>query len=49
LPAQGRIGLGAFDLMAAKLKEVLKEKGPEAVGMFGSGQWTILKAMPRPS
>ena len=22
-------------------KRVLKEKGPEAVGMFGSGQWTI--------
>lgn len=31
----------AFDVMAAKAKEVLKAKGPEAVGMFGSGQWTI--------
>jgi len=31
----------AFDVMAAKFKETLKKKGPEAVGMFGSGQWTI--------
>jgi nitrate reductase NapA len=31
----------AFDVMAAQFKRVLKEKGPEAVGMFGSGQWTI--------
>ncbi|WP_276199335.1 periplasmic nitrate reductase subunit alpha [Chelatococcus sp. XZ-Ab1] len=31
----------AFDVMAAKAKDVLKAKGPEAVGMFGSGQWTI--------
>jgi len=31
----------AFNLMAEKCKEVLREKGPEAVGMFGSGQWTI--------
>src|SRR4051812_6518987 len=27
----------AFDLMAAKLKQVLKDKGPEAIAMFGSG------------
>src|SRR6187455_483032 len=33
----------AFDLMAEKCKAVLKEKGPEAVGMFGSGQWTIFE------
>ncbi len=33
----------AFDLMASKLKQVLKDKGPEAVGMFGSGQWTIFE------
>ena len=33
----------AFDLMAAKVKQVLKEKGPEAIGMFGSGQWTIFE------
>jgi nitrate reductase NapA len=31
----------AFDTMAAQWKRALKEKGPTAVGMFGSGQWTI--------
>jgi len=31
----------AFDVMAAQFKRVLKEKGPDAVGMFGSGQWTV--------
>ena len=31
----------AFDLMAARAKQTLKEKGPTAVGMFGSGQWTV--------
>ena len=31
----------AFDVMADQCKRVLREKGPEAVGMFGSGQWTI--------
>jgi len=31
----------AFDVMAAQWKKVLKEKGPTAVGMFGSGQWTV--------
>ena len=31
----------AFDLMAEKWKQALREKGPSAVGMFGSGQWTI--------
>ncbi|UCQ58622.1 nitrate reductase catalytic subunit NapA [Edwardsiella piscicida] len=31
----------AFDVMAAKFKGALKEKGPGAVGMFGSGQWTV--------
>jgi nitrate reductase NapA len=31
----------AFDIMAEKWKEVLKKKGPTAVGMFGSGQWTL--------
>jgi nitrate reductase NapA len=31
----------AFDVMAAQFKRVLKEKGPSAVGMFGSGQWTV--------
>jgi nitrate reductase NapA len=27
--------------MAARVKQVLKDKGPTAVGMFGSGQWTV--------
>ena len=31
----------AFDIMAEKWKAALKAKGPTAVGMFGSGQWTI--------
>ncbi|MGH7045901.1 MAG: periplasmic nitrate reductase subunit alpha [Stellaceae bacterium] len=31
----------AFDVMAAKAKQVLRDKGPTALGMFGSGQWTI--------
>jgi nitrate reductase NapA len=31
----------AFDTMATQWKKVLKEKGPTAVGMFGSGQWTV--------
>ena len=31
----------AFDTMEEKWKSALKEKGPTAVGMFGSGQWTI--------
>jgi len=31
----------AFDIMAEKFKEALAEKGPTAVGMFGSGQWTV--------
>ncbi|CAN7591246.1 periplasmic nitrate reductase subunit alpha [Ensifer adhaerens] len=33
----------AFDVMAEQCKKVLKEKGPTAVGMFGSGQWTIFE------
>jgi len=33
----------AFDIMAEKWKETLNKKGPEAVGMFGSGQWTIME------
>ena len=32
----------AFDVMAARAKAVLKDKGPTALGMFGSGQWTVL-------
>ncbi|WP_413110810.1 nitrate reductase catalytic subunit NapA [Thaumasiovibrio sp. DFM-14] len=31
----------AFDVMAEKFKQALEEKGPTAVGMFGSGQWTV--------
>jgi nitrate reductase NapA len=31
----------AFDVMAAKFKEALENKGPTSVGMFGSGQWTV--------
>ncbi|MGF1758825.1 nitrate reductase catalytic subunit NapA [Photobacterium sagamiensis] len=31
----------AFDVMAEKYKQALKEKGPTSVGMFGSGQWTV--------
>ncbi|MEZ9595044.1 nitrate reductase catalytic subunit NapA [Shewanella sp. 10N.261.52.F9] len=31
----------AFDIMADKWKNTLKTKGPTAVGMFGSGQWTV--------
>ncbi|MBP2313902.1 periplasmic nitrate reductase subunit alpha [Azospirillum soli] len=33
----------AFDEMAKQWKRVIKEKGPEAVGMFGSGQWTMFE------
>jgi nitrate reductase NapA len=31
----------AFDEMAKQWKRVLQEKGPAAIGMFGSGQWTV--------
>ncbi|MFO6422372.1 nitrate reductase catalytic subunit NapA [Motilimonas sp. KMU-193] len=31
----------AFDVMADKFKQALKDKGPTSVGMFGSGQWTV--------
>ncbi|GAA3715613.1 periplasmic nitrate reductase subunit alpha [Oceanisphaera sediminis] len=33
----------AFDVMAEKFKQALKEKGPTSVGMFGSGQWTVME------
>ncbi|RQH03627.1 periplasmic nitrate reductase subunit alpha [Paraburkholderia dinghuensis] len=33
----------AFDVMADQFKRALKAKGPSAVGMFGSGQWTIFE------
>tara|TARA_R110002126_G_scaffold27665_18_gene92881 strand:- start:1892 stop:4225 length:2334 start_codon:yes stop_codon:yes gene_type:complete len=31
----------AFDLIAERYATTLKDHGPEAVGMYGSGQWTI--------
>ena len=31
----------AFDVMAAQFKRVLKDKGADGIGMFGSGQWTV--------
>ena len=31
----------AFAIMAEKWKAALKKSGPSAVGMFGSGQWTV--------
>lgn len=31
----------AFDIMEEKYKATLKTKGPDAIGMFGSGQWTV--------
>jgi nitrate reductase (cytochrome) len=33
----------AFDIMAEKTKQTLKEKGPTGIGMFGSGQWTVFE------
>ncbi|NRA69525.1 MAG: nitrate reductase catalytic subunit NapA [Gammaproteobacteria bacterium] len=33
----------AFDVMAMKFKKTLKDKGPTAIGMFGSGQWTVME------
>src|SRR3546814_16711824 len=29
--------------MAEQCKRVLREKGPTAIGMFGSGQWTVME------
>src|SRR3990172_11842688 len=31
----------AFDVMEEKYKKALRTKGPESIGMFGSGQWTV--------
>ncbi|PSU32104.1 periplasmic nitrate reductase subunit alpha [Photobacterium lutimaris] len=33
----------AFDVMAEKWKAALKKHGPSGVGMFGSGQWTVME------
>ena len=35
----------AFDIMEEKCKAALKAKGPTAVGMFASGQWTIFEGV----
>ncbi|HEY7885915.1 MAG TPA: nitrate reductase catalytic subunit NapA [Cellvibrionaceae bacterium] len=34
----------AFDIMADKFKQAIREHGPESVAMLGSGQWTIWEA-----
>ncbi|MGR5470617.1 molybdopterin-dependent oxidoreductase, partial [Vibrio astriarenae] len=33
----------AFDIMAEKWKASLETKGPTSIGMFGSGQWTVME------
>ncbi|WP_107850323.1 periplasmic nitrate reductase subunit alpha [Oceanimonas marisflavi] len=33
----------AFDIMADKWKAALKKHGPSGIGMFGSGQWTVME------
>ncbi|HAS64507.1 MAG TPA: periplasmic nitrate reductase subunit alpha, partial [Vibrio sp.] len=33
----------AFDTMAEKWKASLQKKGPTSIGMFGSGQWTVME------
>lgn len=33
----------AFDIMEEKYKAALKAKGPTSIGMFGSGQWTVME------
>ena len=33
----------AFDVMEEKFKTALRNKGPSSVGMFGSGQWTVME------
>ena len=33
----------AFDIMADKYKTALASKGPTSIGMFGSGQWTVME------
>ncbi|WP_318518845.1 periplasmic nitrate reductase subunit alpha [Photobacterium leiognathi] len=33
----------AFDVMVDKWKAALKKQGPSGVGMFGSGQWTVME------
>lgn len=31
----------ALDLVARKFKETLEQHGPESIGVYGSGQWTV--------
>ncbi|MFC6672451.1 molybdopterin-dependent oxidoreductase [Marinobacterium aestuariivivens] len=31
----------AFDIMAQKYRDAIAQQGPDSVGMFGSGQWTV--------
>ncbi len=31
----------ALDRVASEMQKVIKEQGPQAIGMFGSGQWTV--------
>ncbi|ELP5727196.1 periplasmic nitrate reductase subunit alpha [Vibrio vulnificus] len=33
----------AFNIMAEKWKASLAKKGPTSIGMFGSGQWTVME------
>lgn len=33
----------AFTVMHEKFSQALKDKGPSGVGMFGSGQWTVME------
>ncbi len=33
----------ALDIMAEKFTAAIKEYGPDSIGMFGSGQWTIFE------
>ncbi|PSW19593.1 periplasmic nitrate reductase subunit alpha [Photobacterium sanctipauli] len=33
----------AFDVMAEKWKAAMEKHGPSGVGMFGSGQWTVME------
>ena len=33
----------AFDIMEEKYKAALQAKGPTSIGMFGSGQWTVME------
>ncbi len=38
----------AFDVMAEKWKASLKKNGPTGVGMFSSGQWTVMGRATQP-